>query len=56
MIRGRLGRIQRDQKVDAHRAVVQAFSLAIGNHFIAADHGAHSRADVLELAIRRLLA
>jgi AcrR family transcriptional regulator len=30
------------------------FSLLIGNHSIAADHGAHSRADVLELALRRL--
>lgn len=54
MIRGRLGRIQRDQKVDAHRAVDQAFSLAIGNHFIAADHDGRSRAAVLELATRRL--
>ena len=33
-----------------------AFSLLIGNHFMAADHGARSRADVLELAVRRLLA
>jgi AcrR family transcriptional regulator len=31
-----------------------AFSVWIGNHFIAADHGAHSRAEVLELAVRRL--
>jgi hypothetical protein len=31
-----------------------AFSLWIGNHFMAADHGARSRADVLELALRRL--
>jgi len=30
------------------------FSLWIGSHFIAADHGARSRADVLELALRRL--
>ena len=30
------------------------FSLLIGNHFIAADHGARSRADVVELAVRRL--
>ncbi|MGC1285610.1 MAG: helix-turn-helix domain-containing protein [Streptosporangiaceae bacterium] len=30
------------------------FSLLIGNHLIAADHGARSRADVLELALRRL--
>jgi AcrR family transcriptional regulator len=33
-----------------------AFSLAIGNHFIAADHGERSRADVLDLAMNRLLA
>jgi AcrR family transcriptional regulator len=30
------------------------FSVFIGNHFIAADHGARSRADVLKLALRRL--
>ncbi|SRR5712691_11459980 len=30
------------------------FSLLIGNHSIAADHGARSRADVLELALGRL--
>jgi AcrR family transcriptional regulator len=33
-----------------------AFSLWIGNHFIAADHGPRSRAEVLNLALRRLLA
>jgi len=33
---------------------VLAFSLWIGNHFIAADHGQRSRADVLKLASRRL--
>jgi AcrR family transcriptional regulator len=31
-----------------------AFSLWIGNHFIAADHGARSRADVMRLLMRRL--
>jgi AcrR family transcriptional regulator len=31
-----------------------AFSLLIGNHFIASDHGARSRADVLALVLRRL--
>jgi len=30
------------------------YSLMIGNHFIAADHGARSRTDVLELALRQL--
>ena len=33
-----------------------AFSLVIGNHFMAADHGARSHADVLELASRWVLA
>jgi AcrR family transcriptional regulator len=33
-----------------------AFSLLIGNHFITADHGAHSRQDVLEMAARWLFA
>jgi hypothetical protein len=33
-----------------------AFSLAIGNHFVAADHGPLSRADVLERAMERILA
>jgi AcrR family transcriptional regulator len=32
-----------------------AFSLAIGNHFIAADHGRRSRSKVLEVAMERLL-
>ena len=33
-----------------------AFSLVIGHHFLAADHGPRSHADVLELAARWLLA
>jgi AcrR family transcriptional regulator len=33
-----------------------AFSLMIGHHFMAADHGTHSHADALELAARWLLA
>ena len=37
------------------RAVL-AFSLAIGYHFIAADHGALDRSDALELAVKQLLA
>jgi AcrR family transcriptional regulator len=31
-----------------------AYSLLIGNHFIAADHDGHDRAGVLELALRQL--
>ena len=37
------------------RAVL-AFSLAIGHHFIAADHGSRNRSDALELAVQQLLA
>jgi AcrR family transcriptional regulator len=33
-----------------------AFSLVIGNHFLAADHGKHSREDVLEMTLRWLMA
>jgi hypothetical protein len=33
-----------------------AFSLAIGSHFIAADHGERSRKQVLDRATQRLLA
>ena len=32
-----------------------AFSLWIGTHFMAADHGARSRAEVLELALMQIL-
>ena len=39
---------------DVEARCILAFSLWIGNHFMAADHGARSRADVLELALRRL--
>lgn len=41
---------------DVEARSLLAFSLAIGNHFIAADHGALSRKDVLERATKRLLA
>jgi AcrR family transcriptional regulator len=39
---------------DVEARSMLAFSLWIGNHFMAADHGARSRADVLELALRQL--
>jgi AcrR family transcriptional regulator len=39
---------------DVEARCMLAFSLWIGNHFIAADHGARRRADVLKLAMRRL--
>jgi AcrR family transcriptional regulator len=41
---------------DAEARSMLAFSLWIGNNFIAADHGARSRADVLRLTMQRLLA
>jgi AcrR family transcriptional regulator len=43
-----------EEEIEA-RAVL-AFSLAIGYHFIAANHGIRSRRDALELAVRHLLA
>ena len=49
------GAICRDQDEAEARSVL-AFSLVIGHHFLAADHGARSHADVLELAARWLLA
>jgi AcrR family transcriptional regulator len=39
---------------DVEARCMLSFSLLIGNHFIAADHGARSRADVLALALRKL--
>jgi AcrR family transcriptional regulator len=39
---------------DVEARSMLAFSLLIGNHFIAADHGGRSRAEVVDLALRRL--
>ncbi len=41
---------------DIEARCMLAFSLVIGNHFMAADHGPRSRAEVLDLAVRRLMA
>jgi AcrR family transcriptional regulator len=41
---------------DVEARSMLAFALVIGHHFLAADHGARSHADVLELAARWLLA
>ncbi|MDQ2708592.1 MAG: TetR/AcrR family transcriptional regulator [Actinomycetota bacterium] len=41
---------------DVEARSMLAFSLVFGNHFIAADHGARSRTEVLELAMERFLA
>jgi AcrR family transcriptional regulator len=43
-----------EEEVEARSTL--AFSLVIGHHFMAADHGVRSHADVLELAARWLLA
>lgn len=43
-----------DEEIEVRCLV--AFSLWIGNHFIAAEHGDRSRAAVVELAVQRLLA
>lgn len=40
---------------DVEARSLLAFSLAVGNHFLAADRGTRSRAEVLDLAVRRLL-
>jgi len=39
---------------DVEARCLLSFSLLIGDHFIAADHGARSREDVLKMALRRL--
>jgi AcrR family transcriptional regulator len=54
-LRSQFGAFCPDQD-DVEARSMLAFSLLIGNHFMAADHGARSRADVLDLAARRLLA
>jgi AcrR family transcriptional regulator len=45
-----------DDADDVEARGMLAFSLAIGSHFIAADHGVRSRKQVLERATQRLLA
>jgi AcrR family transcriptional regulator len=52
-MRSLFGSISNDDE-DVEARCILAFSLWIGNHFIAADHGARSRADVVSLALRRL--
>jgi AcrR family transcriptional regulator len=44
-----------DDPDDVEARALLAFSLAIGNHFVAADHGDRSRAQVLRRATARLL-
>jgi len=45
-----------DDPDDVEARSMLAFSLAIGDHFIAADHDGRGRGDVLERAVQRLLA
>jgi hypothetical protein len=45
-----------DDEEEVEARSMLAFALVIGNHFMAADHGSRSRADVLDLALQRLLA
>jgi AcrR family transcriptional regulator len=45
-----------DDEGEIEGRAMLAFSLLIGNHFMAADHGDLTRADALELAVRRVLA
>jgi hypothetical protein len=44
-----------DDPADVEARGMLAFSLAIGTHFIAADHDGRSRREVLERATQRLL-
>jgi len=52
-LRSLFGALCRDEDEVEARCML-FYSLWIGNHFIGADHGARSRADVLKLALRRL--
>jgi AcrR family transcriptional regulator len=52
-LRSLFGAVDPDEDEVEVRCMI-TFSLWIADHFIAADHGARSRADVLELAMRRL--
>jgi AcrR family transcriptional regulator len=52
-MRSLFGAFSRDED-DVEARCMLAFSLWIGSHFMAADHGARSRADVMKIAMRRL--
>jgi AcrR family transcriptional regulator len=54
-LRSLFGEFCRDDDEVEVRSML-AFSVFIGNHFIAADHGGHSREDVLRLIAGRLAA
>lgn len=52
-MRSLFGAICKDDD-DVEARCLLAFSLFIGGHFVSADHGGRSRAEVLELALERL--
>jgi AcrR family transcriptional regulator len=52
-MRSLFGAICEDED-DVEARCLLAFSLFIGSHFVSADHGGRSRAQVLELALERL--
>jgi AcrR family transcriptional regulator len=54
-LRTQLATVSVDEQELEARCLI-AFSVAIGHHFIAADHGALSRAEVLDLIVKRLFA
>lgn len=54
-LRSQFGTFCHDEEELEARCMI-AFSVAIGNHFIVADHGKRTRVEVLELITRRLLA
>ena len=54
-LRSQLGTVCADDDELEARCLI-AFSVAIGHHFIAVDHGAQSRTDVLDLITQRLFA
>jgi AcrR family transcriptional regulator len=53
-LRSLFGAICPDEDEVEARAVL-AFSLAIGHHFMATDHGTYNRAEAVELAVQELL-
>ena len=53
-LRSLFGDLCADEEEIEARSVL-AFSLAIGHHFMAADHDPYTRAEALELAVRQLL-
>ena len=53
-LRSLFGAFCADQEEIEGRCIL-AFSLAIGHHFMAADHGPYDRAEALELAVKQLL-